>query len=170
MEQRLSKCLKQVRLDDIVNNFEDGVLALKVDTQGFEPMAFSGLSKSLKQHKIKFILTELWPRGMDMHAGKQDACVGADLLSQLVQAGYTLYALTVVTAHPKAPDGCRKVVWERPLRNLRENYQWYFDLEKRFPAEEYKMGYWSDILAIAPNASPDQKRLVSDLVEWKKQG
>ena len=33
----------QVRLDDVVSLQTDGVFALKVDTQGFEPIVFSGL-------------------------------------------------------------------------------------------------------------------------------
>jgi len=149
-----------------VSKQEDGVFVLKVDTQGFEPVVFSGLSESLKLHKIKYILMEYWPRGMDLQNGKQDACVAADLLSKLVNAGYTLYALSV-TAHPKAPQGYRRVVNDRPLDNLCENCQWYFDLEKRFPSDEYKMGYWSDILAVAPNTPLNQEQLVSSLQEWK---
>ena len=149
----------QIKLDDIVSKQEDGVFVLKVDTQGFEPVVFSGLMESLKQHKIQFILMEYWPRGMDLHAGKQDACVAADLLAKFIENGYTLYALTVL-AHPKAPQSYKHVVNERPLDGLRENCEWYFDLEKRFPSDEYKMGYWSDILAVAPNAAPDQEQLL----------
>jgi len=156
----------QVRLDDIVSKQEDGVFVLKVDTQGFEPVVFSGLSESLKQHKIKYILMEYWPRGMDLQAGKQDACVAADLLSNLVEAGYTLYALSVI-AHPKAPQGYKRVVNDRPVDDLRENCQWYFDLEKKFPSDEYKMGYWSDVLAVAPNMSLNQEQLMTNLQKWK---
>lgn len=157
----------QVRLDDVVSLQKDGVFALKVDTQGFEPIVFSGLSESLKQHRIKFVLFEYWPRGMDLHAGKQDACVAADLLSEFNRAGYTLYALTV-SAHPKAPNGYKRVVSERPLDDFAQNCQWYFDLETRFPSPDYRMGYWSDILAVAPNATPDQELFVSKLGDWAK--
>jgi hypothetical protein len=104
---------------------------------------------------------------MDLHAGKQDACVAADLLSQFNRVGYTLYALTV-SAHPKAPNGYKRVVSERPLDDFAQNFQWYFDLETRFPSPDYRMGYWSDILAVAPNATPDQELFVSKLGDWAK--
>lgn len=47
------------------NSFEtfDNVYALKVDTQGYEPHVFAGLTKSIQNHKIQYIMTEFWPKG-----------------------------------------------------------------------------------------------------------
>jgi hypothetical protein len=88
---------------------------------------------------------------MDLLAEQPNACVATRVLEQLVQAGYTLYALPVL-AHPKAPTGHKTVIQSRPLHDFKANCQWYFDLEQQFPSQEYKMGYWSDVLAVAPNA------------------
>jgi FkbM family methyltransferase len=41
----------------------DKVYALKIDTQGYEPSVFAGLKKSIRAHKIKYIMTEYWPKG-----------------------------------------------------------------------------------------------------------
>jgi FkbM family methyltransferase len=83
------------RLDDIVKEAGGEVFLLKVDTQGFEPTVFSGLSESLQQHKVKYVLFEYWPRGMDFLAGKKDQCIGAKLLQDFADMGYTLYAFGV---------------------------------------------------------------------------
>lgn len=164
----------QIRLDDIVvqgttplrnDDDDNGVFLLKVDTQGFEPFVFAGLSESLRQQKIKFILTEFWPRGMDLHAGQENACVAAELLSKLHQAGYILYPLSVA-AHPKAPRGYPKMADQRPLHDFRAHCQWYFDLETLMPSQNYKAGYWSDILAVSSHAFPDQAQLMTKLAEW----
>ena len=124
------------------------------DTQGFEPSVFSGLTESIKNHKIDFILTEFWPKGIDFLADKPGACVGVDFLTNLANQGYTLYALDV-QAHPKAPRGWKNAIVDRPLDNLRSNCQWFLDLEKLYPSDVYHMGYWSDVLAVAPGARMD---------------
>jgi hypothetical protein len=82
---------------------------------------------------------------MDLLADRQDQCIAADLLQGFVDMGYTLYALGV-SAHPRAPKQWRSAISQRPLDNLVSNCHWYFNLEEQFPSEEYKMGYWSDIL------------------------
>ena len=138
-----------MRLDDIVNKVES-VFLLKVDTQGFEPKVFAGLSESLKEHKIKYVIFEYWPRGMDLLAGKDRACVAARLLQDFSDMGYTLYALTGAEAHPKAPKGWNNAIKDRPLDNAMDNCLWYYKVEELFPSDEYKMGYWSDVLAVAP--------------------
>ena len=148
-----------IRLDDIIQKQHQGeqqtsastVFALKVDTQGFELAVFAGLSESIRNLEVSFILLEYWPRGMDLLSGTPDACVATKVLEQLIQAGYTLYAMPVV-AHPRAPKGYQVAVQDRPLHDIKANCQWYIDLERQFPSEEYKMGYWSDVLAVAPNA------------------
>ena len=148
------------KLDDIIqNDLKDKTLfMLKVDTQGFEPAVFAGAQESLQQHKIPFILTEFWPRGMDLLMGKErDTCVGATMLQSLADYGYTLYAMPTLS-HPRAPEGWkRKMVAlgkPRPSEDLAANCQWYFEVEKENPPkpgeDDYKMGYWSDVLAVAP--------------------
>ena len=139
-----------MRLDDIVNKV-GSVFLLKVDTQGFEPTVFSGLSESLKEHKVKHVIFEYWPRGMDLLAGKDKACVAAKLLQDFADMGYTLYALTGAEAHPRAPEGWVKAIQDRPLDNAMDNCMWYYKVEELFPSDEYKMGYWSDVLAVAPD-------------------
>lgn len=149
-----------MRLDDLIRQEAGGqpVFLLKVDTQGFEVAVFEGLTESIRgpNPKIHYILTEYWPKGMDFQSDKPRACVAADLLENLSAQGYTLYALSV-TAHPRAPKGWQKDAAEkgRPLDNIRANCQWYYDLEDRLESRntnDYRMGYWSDILAVAPNA------------------
>eukprot|EP00977_Amphora_coffeiformis_P004699 scaffold1007_cov176-Amphora_coffeaeformis.AAC.5 len=168
----------QIRLDDIVQQQiiqpkqADSVFALKIDTQGFEPFVLEGLSQSLVQHQIKFLLMEYWPRGIDLHAGTPDACSGVKMLQHLVTAGYTLYALAV-HAHPKAPYGYQTVLHERPLDDLQANCLWYLKLEQQFPSEEYKMGYWSDVLAVAPNfghSHNNQTEFAAQLGRWLRGG
>ena len=39
----------------------------------------------------------------------------------------------------------------RPYDNFETNCNWYYELEKRFPDSDYKMGYWSDVLAVSPD-------------------
>lgn len=149
------------KMDDIIQHGDmssanNEVFLLKVDTQGFEPAVFSGLQESLKQHKIKFILTEYWPRGMDLLMGQPtDTCMGAKMLQMLTDYGYTLYTMPTV-AHPMAGGRWKGGAPPLPLDDLEANCRWYFDLEIANPLEGYKMGYWSDILAVAPGASlPD---------------
>jgi FkbM family methyltransferase len=150
-----------IRLDDLIRQKAGGqpVFLLKVDTQGFEASVFEGLTESIRgpNPKIHYILTEYWPVGMDLQSDKPRACVAADLLENLLAQGYTLYALGM-RAHPKAPKKwAREAAKDRPLHNARANCRWYYDLEDRLASRNtnnYRMGYWSDILAVAPNAPP----------------
>ena len=155
-----------LRLDDVVLNTTfssepHAAFLAKIDTQGYEPAVLTGLSESLKQHKIPYILTEYWPRGMDFLLAPSaesendgvPACLAADVLQDLADFGYTLYALPVQT-HPKAPA----TFFHRPqsqqfppLQNAMENCRYYYELERLHPSDVgYKIGYWSDILAVAP--------------------
>jgi FkbM family methyltransferase len=150
-----------MRLDDMIRQQMGGqpVFLLKVDTQGFEAAVFEGLTESIQgpNPKIHYILTEYWPKGMDFQSDKPRACVAADLLENLSAQGYTLYALGVA-AHPKAPKKWQQeAAKDRPLDDIRANCQWYYDLEDKLAprnTNNYRMGYWSDILAVAPNAAP----------------
>ncbi|KAG7352227.1 FkbM family methyltransferase [Nitzschia inconspicua] len=130
---------------------------LKVDTQGFEPQVFAGLNSMLSQHRIRYILTEFWPRGMDIldeadSSTKNRKCIGVTrVLQKLLDYEYRLYVLPA-EAHPKAPAfrDVPRLQKERPMDNLMKYCQWYYELEDRYPSDEYKMGYWTDILALAP--------------------
>jgi FkbM family methyltransferase len=144
----------EMRMDDIVMEQPNGAFLMKIDTQGFEPHVFNGLTETLKNHKAKFIMLEYWPKGMDIMTAKIGDCSSVPVLQQLAEAGYTLYQLPF-TAHPAAPKEWKHAAKNRdlnePLDDFAKNCQWYYDLEQRFPSEEYKMGYWSDVLAVAPN-------------------
>jgi FkbM family methyltransferase len=147
-------------LDDLIRQEvgDQSVFLLKVDTQGFEAAVFKGLTESIRgpNPKIQYILTEYWPKGMDFQSDKPRACVAADLLENLSAQGYTLYALGVA-AHPRAPKNWKQSATDRPLNDIRANCQWYYDLEDRLKplnTDNYRMGYWSDIVAVAPNAPP----------------
>ena len=39
-----------------------------------------------------------------------------------------------------------------PYHDLKAHCMFYYDVERRFPSEEYSMGYWTDILAVSPTA------------------
>ena len=143
--------IKEMRMDDIVMEQPQGAFTIKIDTQGFEPHVFSGLGRTLASHKAQFILFEFWPKGMDIMTAKIGDCVSAKVLQKLAAAGYKLYQLPA-SAHPAAPKEWKSAASSMPLNDLAKNCQWYYDLEERFPSENYKMGYWSDVLAVAPEA------------------
>lgn len=154
-------------LDDLVPAGE-GVFLAKIDTQGFEPEILRGWGRALSSRRVRHVLFEYWPRGIDLLGGTPGQCAAVHMLESLVRAGYTLYALSV-QSHPKAPvnDYDRIVIRERysarPLNTFRDNCKWYFDLEKDFPSETYKMGYWTDILAVAEDNSQQKLIGVTDV-------
>ncbi|CAB9527170.1 expressed unknown protein [Seminavis robusta] len=152
-----------IRLDDLIDEFmprnsHDKLFVLKVDTQGYEPSVFDGLKHSVfLQRRVDYVMFEYWPKGMDLLSTgdvHKRSCVAHSILQALHEAGYTLYALPG-TAHIKAPkEGKRAIVREKaPMHNFRENCLYYYQVEDRFPSPDYKMGYWSDMLAVAPGAS-----------------
>ena len=169
--------VKSVAIDDIIDNKVDPtndyagkgseekahqqqldkMFLLKVDTQGFEPSVFSGLTKSIEGHKIDFIITEYWPKGINLMNDAEGECVKpVEMLKLLAENGYTLYPKTNIS-HPKAPEDARMILndpeknWIR-YDDIVEHCKFFFDVERKFPSDEYKMGYWTDILAVAPNA------------------
>lgn len=160
-----------IKLDDLIDNKVtptnrggnalpnskiQNVFALKVDTQGFEPAVFSGLRESIKLRKIDFILFEYWPKGMDLLSSSNTTCFEpVAILKQLAAAGYTLYALSV-EAHPHADSNSQRKMNlannGRPYDDFDLNCKWYYEFDKQFYKEGYKMGYWSDVFAVSPNA------------------
>jgi hypothetical protein len=136
----------------------DNLWALKIDTQGYEPSIFKGLKESIKQHKIQYIITEYWPNGMALVQDSPDKCdLAVSMLTDIASAGYTLYALSL-EVHPRGKtkeiESVMSDVKNRHLNDLKADCQFLLDLEKRFPNEDYHMGYWTDILAVAPGAEP----------------
>ena len=111
--------VKTVSVDDIIDNkvkptvdYSEGegkkvdkMFLVKIDTQGYEPEVLKGMKKSISEHKIDFIITEYWPKGMDfMHGVKnEERCEKpAQMLKFLLDSGYILFAMPIV-GHPKAP-------------------------------------------------------------------
>jgi len=146
------------------NDKIDEIYSLKVDTQGFEPSVFSGLTSSIEQHKIQYILFEYWPKGMDLlsHSNLETKCEASTaILVQLAKAGYTLYPLRVA-AHPSRPNEARKYIKAqegRPYDDFKSFCMWYYKIEELAPSEDYRMGYWTDILAISPEVTELDEKL-----------
>ena len=167
--------VKSVAIDDIIadniveptndyagrgkNNRIDNMFLVKVDTQGFEPAVFSGLTKSIAEHKIDFLITEYWPKGIDFMNDMTDKCVKpVAMLEMLASNGYTLFAMANVS-HPSSSVPKEAKHWLNdsrinniPYHDLKAHCMFYYDVERRFPSEEYSMGYWTDILAVSPTA------------------
>jgi len=177
MEERKTKSNKtvvqvpSVKLDDIIAQQitpDRTIVMAKIDTQGYEPNIMEGLQKTIQSGRIKIILLEYWPKGMDTlllntntnanTATSSSRCkASVHILHMLYDAGYKLYAMNV-ERHPTAKSFARLRVLrtvtttKRSLTNFMDNCQFYYHLEETiFPHEEYKMGYWSDVVALAPN-------------------
>jgi hypothetical protein len=97
--------------------------------------------------------------GMGLQANEmEDPCsVAVPILDMLTEAGYKLYALpTVVHKKPwdSASPALKKYMrdWKnRPLRDYKADCEHFLDYETNFPNPDYHMGYWTDILAVAPD-------------------
>ena len=145
-----------IRLDTLILNREqpiDNLFVLKIDTQGHEAAVIDGLSETLRQHRVQFVLMEFWPAGMALMTGQPlDSCATAlRVLAALDAAGFTIYTMGA-SSHPKSPKEAKDYLkqteaWpEEP-----EAYCRYFhSVAEKFPSHDYKMGYWADILAVAP--------------------
>ena len=177
--------VKSVAIDDIIYNKVgptedfasagraaddkiDKLFLLKVDTQGHEPSVFAGLKEAIQEHKIDFIMTEYWPKGIDLmndSMGPAQECTKPVAMMKLLRdAGYTLYTMTI-TAHAKAPrkGGAQQKTrahnrgrLQTPIDDLMKHCMWFYGLEREFPdtntEDPYRMGYWTDVLAVAPGA------------------
>lgn len=177
--------VKSVAIDDIINNKVgpsvdyglntinaeerkiDRLFLLKVDTQGHEPSVFSGLHNSIREHKIDFIMTEYWPKGIDFmndQLGPETECnKSVEILQLLLDAGYILFSMSIL-AHPSSPKtnlAAGKVrLYNRnpdrmPMSTLREHCMTFYDFERKYRDDDqfYEMGYWTDILAVRPGFS-----------------
>eukprot|EP00545_Synedropsis_sp_CCMP1620_P009613 CAMPEP_0119022420 /NCGR_PEP_ID=MMETSP1176-20130426/27979_1 /TAXON_ID=265551 /ORGANISM="Synedropsis recta cf, Strain CCMP1620" /LENGTH=382 /DNA_ID=CAMNT_0006977279 /DNA_START=429 /DNA_END=1577 /DNA_ORIENTATION=+ len=146
-----------MRLDDVVQKVGSDVYIAKIDTQGFEPEILAGLEASLKLQKVKYILMEYWPKGMDTLASAKpdELCsLSVKVLETLALAGYTVYQLSI-SFHPGEPMGDKQnqhfLREGRPFDDFYANCMWFYDLEKKLPFA-YHHGYWSDIFAVAPGS------------------
>jgi FkbM family methyltransferase len=173
-----------IRLDDIIATKlvrnATSVFALKVHTQGYEPSVLQGLSNSLEAHQVQFVLMEYWPRGMDLIAttttvttnetesivvARDTACIAStNVLQQLLRHEYTIYALPPNT-HPRAPSQAREYIkrkFQKAIRSRHDNItafcHWFYTVEDMYPWDEYKMGYWADLLAVAPTVWEQQQK------------
>jgi len=167
----------------------DRLFMLKVDVQGFEPAVFSGLKDSIRNQKVDLIMTEFWPKGIDFmndSMGPLHECKKpVEILKLMLDAGYSLYPLSIV-AHPKAPDdgsqtrvmNCNRGFKFLPMNTLQEYCMSFYDFERKYRDgdgkvkggdEVYEMGYWTDVLAVRsglklPGVSEVGKRLMSSLM------
>ena len=170
-QEKQNKVVKvqAIQMDQILNNEIgpdyktaphadiDTVFFMKVDTQGFEPRVFEGLKDAIQKHRIHYIMTEFWPKGIDLLSESEIPCTNTlSYLFMLADAGYTLYA-TPIMSHPKAPRDSYKYMknWEsnkRPLHDIGKDCWWIYNIEEENPSNDYFMGYWTNIVAVAPNA------------------
>jgi len=144
----------------------DKLFMLKIDAEGNEPKIFAGMQRAIQEHKIDFIITRYWPKGIDLvndSMGPQECTKPVGMLTQLREAGYTLYTM-VISAHATAPRneiksqmyinpriGSGMVL---PIDDLMAHCMWFYEHERKYPDPKgsYQMGYWTDILAVAPGA------------------
>jgi len=173
-EQKVT--VKSVAIDDIIiankpveptedytgkveSNGINKMFLVKVDTQGFEPSVFSGLKNSIANHLVDYVITEYWPKGIDFMNDMTEKCVKpVEILEMLASNGYKLFAMPNV-AHPSSevPKEAKHYLNDGrinkiPYHDLKLHCMFYYEVERMFPSEKYKMGYWTDILAVSPKA------------------
>jgi hypothetical protein len=150
----------------------DKLFLLKIDTQGHEPSVFAGLKKAIQEHNIDFIMTEYWPKGIDLmndSMGPQECSKPVAMMKLLRDAGYTLYTQSI-TSHPKSKGkiGANKKAGmhnrggkiQTPIDDLMAHCMWFYEVDRGNPdtsEENYQMGYWTDVLAVAPGARLPKK-------------
>ena len=148
------------------------IYAAKVDVQGFEPFVFRGMKKVIQERRIPYIMTEWWPRGIETGGGNfekkvEEKCeLAMETMHLLHDAGYVLFA-TPLEAHPRLTDAnglqhikLRKM--NRRFDDLREDCLGIYDLEEKFPfTESNTYGYWTDVIAVSPDA-PLPKTLMTN--------
>lgn len=139
------------------SNANNHIFAAKIDVQGFEPKVFRGMKDSIQGHKIHYIMTEFWPRGINSMNGFSSECEEATkFLSDLYNAGYSLFAAPI-EAHPKSdPNGRKQTAankLDRRFGDLKEDCLELQKLEQKYPSQtNWSMGYWTDVFAVAPDA------------------
>jgi len=140
----------------LVKDIDDNIFAAKIDTQGFEPKVFEGMKETITKLKIQYILTEFWPKGINLMNDYTEKCEEAlQYLYMLHDAGYTLYAAPIMSHHKAPGYQFIKVLTNRksrPFEDLKQDCLGMYNLEEQFPDETYHMGYWTDVIAVSPHA------------------
>lgn len=163
--------VKSVAIDDIIENKVkptidyghgekiDHMFVLKIETQGYEPEVVKGMKRSIEMQKIDFVIMEYWPKLIDfMHESpKNERCKKpAEMLKTFIDSGYTLYALHLKSGD-NAPEKAKAYI--RPdhggvmnYNDLQKHCEFFYEVEEKFPSEDYHMGYFTDIVAVSPRA------------------
>ena len=97
-------------VDDVLAELGiDEVNFVKIDIQGYEQKAVSGLQKTLMRSKNVILLSEFWPKGLLESGGD-----GREYLQMLTDMGFTLYTLN------KKPHGSVTPLedWDALIANL----------------------------------------------------
>lgn len=85
-DNRETEVVRVVSLDDYFNEYPHEIDLLKIDIQGYEHFAIMGAKKLFQKKRIKVILSELWPYGLQI-AG----CNWRNYLKLLEQSGFSLW-------------------------------------------------------------------------------
>src|SRR5947209_9922443 len=78
--------VETIRLDDYVAAFERHIDFIKLDIQGTEPAAVSGMDTILRRNDGLVLMTEFWPYGL-----RESGTRPLDYLRLLLDYGFTLY-------------------------------------------------------------------------------
>lgn len=87
-DNRKSTPVKTTSLDDYFYSLSIDLDLIKMDIQGFEYFALLGAKQLLKAKRIKIILSELWPMGLQL-AG----CDWQEVIKLLKQSGFSLWEI-----------------------------------------------------------------------------
>lgn len=87
-DKRKSELVRVVSLDDYFSDYPHSIDLLKIDIQGYEYFALIGAKKLLQKQRIKVILSELWPYGLEL-AG----CAWRKYIELLEQMGFSLWEI-----------------------------------------------------------------------------
>ncbi len=80
--------ISMYRIDDLITESQQ-VDFIKIDIQGFEMKAFSGMSELLRRNQQIQMITEFWPYGLSV-AGSS----GYEMIEYLLDTGFQLYVLS----------------------------------------------------------------------------
>ncbi|KAL4427708.1 hypothetical protein ABPG75_001797 [Micractinium tetrahymenae] len=139
-EKQFEVYVDSVALDDYFPDASSSnpIYVMKIDTQGFEGMVLQGMKRLLQAHAVQTILMELWPTAMDRVAPCEEA------LTLLLQAGYQVFETGLKHIGEEQPPSLEE--WSRHPTDPAALCQWYRQHSGKF-------GLWTDIVAVAPQAS-----------------
>lgn len=107
-------------------------------------------------------MTEWWPKGIetggDLEAKPENKCeLAMEIMYELHNAGYVLFA-SPIEAHPGLTDPEGQIYVADNKRNrrfddIREDCLALYALEEKFPNNQKgSIGYWTDVIAVSPDA------------------